>query len=138
MVENDGLRKGRHCVFDMHAHLVFVTKYRHPVFTGEHLDRLGRIFSDVCERFGCHLDEFNGEVDHVHLLVSFPPTVQISRLVNSLKGVSSRYMRRDYPELARHYWRAQRLWSASYYAGTNGGAPLETLRRYIENQNRPD
>ncbi|MDU2950389.1 MAG: IS200/IS605 family transposase [Bifidobacterium longum] len=81
--------------------------------------------------------EFNGETDHVHLLVSFPPTVELSRLVNSLKGVSSRYLRRDYPELARHYWRAQRLWSPSYYAGTAGGAPLDTLKRYIENQNRP-
>lgn len=125
-------------MFDMHVHLVFVTKYRHRVFTGEHLDRLGRIFSDVCAGFGCHLDEFNGETDRVHLLVSFPPTIQVSRLVNSLKGVSSRYMRRDYPELAQHYWRAQRLWSPSYYAGTNGGAPLETLGRYIDSQNRPD
>lgn len=119
------------------ADLVFVTKYRHDVFTGEHLKALERIFSDVCASFDCRLEEFNGETDHVHLLVSFPPTVELSRLVNSLKGVSSRYMRRDYPELAQHYWRAQRLWSPSYYAGTAGGAPLDTLKRYIENQNRP-
>lgn len=65
------------------------------------------------------------------------PTIEISRLVNSLKGVSSRYLRRDYPELAQHYWRAQRLWSPSYYAGTAGGAPLATLKQYIEHQNRP-
>ena len=138
MISDNEIRKGRHCVFDLHAHLVFVTKYRHQVFTGEHLDRLETIMRDVCESFGCRLDEFNGETDHVHLLVSFPPTVQLSHLVNSLKGVSSRYMRRDYPELAQHYWKAQRLWSGSYYAGTNGGAPLETLRQYIQNQNRPE
>lgn len=137
MTNDDSLRKGRHCVFDMHVHLVFVTKYRHKVFKDRHLDRLERIFRDVCESFDCRLEEFNGETDHVHLLVSFPPTVEVSRLVNSLKGVSSRYMRRDYPELAQHYWRAKRLWSGSYYAGTAGGAPLDTLRRYIENQNRP-
>ena len=71
----------------------------------EHLKALERIFSDVCASFDCRLEEFNGETDHVHLLVSFPPTVELSRLVNSLKGVSSRYLRRDYPELARHYWR---------------------------------
>ena len=123
MTNDDSLRKGRHCVFDMHVHLVFVTKYRHKVFEDRHLDRLERIFRDVCESFDCRLEEFNGETDHVHLLVSFPPTVEVSRLVNSLKGVSSRYMRRDYP--------------GSYYAGTAGGAPLDTLRRYIENQNRP-
>jgi putative transposase len=132
------IRKGRHCVFDMHVHLVFVTKYRHAVFTRGHLDHLERIFRDVCESFGCRLEEFNGEADHVHLLVGFPPTAQVSRLVNSLKGVSSRIMRRDHLELAQHYWRAQRLWSASYYAGTAGGAPLETLRTYIERQQQPN
>lgn len=138
MNENDDIRKGRHCVYDLHVHLVFVTKYRHDVFTSEHLTALEHVFADVCRSFDCRLEEFNGETDHVHLLISFPPTVELSRLVNSLKGVSSRIMRRDYPELARHYWRAQRLWSPSYYAGTNGGAPLDTLKRYIKNQNRPE
>ena len=137
MSENNDVRKGRHCVYDMHVHLVFVTKYRHKVFADEHLTALERIFADVCASFGCRLEEFNGETDHVHLLVSFPPTVEISRLVNSLKGVSSRYMRRDFPQLEQHYWKANRLWSPSYYAGTAGGAPLATLKRYIENQNRP-
>lgn len=137
MSENNDVRKGRHCVYDMHVHLVFVTKYRHKVFTDEHLTALERIFADVCASFDCRLEEFNGETDHVHLLVSFPPTVEISRLVNSLKGVSSRYMRRDFPQLEQHYWKAKRLWSPSYYAGTAGGAPLATLKRYIENQNRP-
>lgn len=138
MINNDAVRKGRHCVFDMHVHLVFVTKYRHRVFADEHLTRMETIFHDVCESFDCQLEEFNGETDHVHLLVSFPPTVEISRLVNSLKGVSSRYLRKEYPELAAHYWRAKRLWSGSYYAGTSGGAPLNTLKRYIEKQNRPE
>ncbi|EFA23288.1 IS200/IS605 family transposase [Bifidobacterium gallicum] len=138
MSNDSEIRKGRHCVFDMHVHLVFVTKYRHKVFTDQHLRALERIFHDVCDDFGCRLEEFNGETDHVHLLVNLTPTTQVSKLVNSLKGVSSRYMRRDYPELAKHYWRAQRLWSGSYYAGTAGGAPLATLRKYIEHQNRPD
>ena len=134
MEDGNEIRKGRHCVFDLHAHLVFVTKYRHPIFTGKHLDRLEGIFSDVCESFGCRLEDFNGESNHVHLIVSFPPTVQLSHLVNSLKGVSSRYMRRDYPELSQHYWRAKKFWSGSYYAGTNDGAPLETIRQYIQKQ----
>lgn len=83
------------------------------------------------------LAEFNGETSHVHLLVNFPPKVAISKLVNSLKGVSSRRMRQEFPELARHYWRAQRLWSGSYFAGSAGGAPISLLRQYIEQQNRP-
>jgi len=130
-------RRGRHVVSQLHAHLVFVTKYRHRVFGEEHLVALEKIMQDVCDDFGVTLVEFNGEAEHVHLLVEYPPTVQVSRLVNSLKGVSSRLMRRDFPDLVRHYWRAKRLWSESYYVGSVGGAPLEVVRHYIENQNRP-
>lgn len=61
----------------------------------------------------------------------------MSRLVNSLKGVSSRRPRQEFPELHRHYWRAKRLWSGSYFAGSVGGAPITVLRQYIEQQNRP-
>jgi putative transposase len=131
------LRRGRHVVSMMHVHLVFVTKYRHRVFTDQHLERLYEIFTDVCRDFEADLVEFNGETDHVHLLVEYPPKVSISKLVNSLKGVSSRYMRQEFPELERHYWHAKRLWSGSYFAGSVGGAPLSVLRQYIENQDRP-
>jgi putative transposase len=137
MRQNEDIRKGRHCVFALHAHLVFMTKYRHPVFTDVHLTRLEAIMRAVCEDFGCDLAEFNGEAEHVHLLVRFPPTVALSRLVNSLKGVSSRRLRQEFPELARHYWRAKRLWSGSYFAASVGGAPLDVLRTYIEQQRRP-
>ena len=121
----------------LHAHLVFVTKYRHGVFSARHLERMEEIMRDVCTDFECDLKEFNGEADHVHLLVNFPPKVALSKLVNSLKGVSSRRMRQEFPELARHYWRAQRLWSGSYFAGSVGGAPISVLRQYIEQQDRP-
>ena len=137
MDSNREIRKGRHVVSELHVHLVFVTKFRHPVFTDQHLHRLEEVFTQVCADFESTLVEFNGEADHVHLVVTYPPKVPISNLVNSLKGVSSRYMRRGFPELARHYWRAKRLWSGSYYAGSVGGAPLTTLRQYIENQTRP-
>jgi len=69
--------------------------------------------------------------------VNFPPTVAISRLVNSLKGVSSRRLRQEFPDLRQHYWRAGRLWSGSYFAGSAGGAPISVLRQYIEQQDRP-
>ena len=131
------IRTGRHCVFLLHAHLVFVTKYRHNVFGDSHLQRLEEVFRSVGEDFECQLVEFNGEANHVHLLVNFPPKVALSKLVNSLKGVSSRRMRQEFPELARHYWRAKRLWSGSYFAGSVGGAPISGLRQYIEQQDRP-
>lgn len=91
----------------------------------------------VCADFECELLEFNGENNHVHLLVNFPPEIALSKLVNSLKDVSSRRLRQEYPEPVRHYWQAQRLWSGSYFAGSAGGAPLSTVRQYIEQQNRP-
>ncbi len=137
MTEYQEIRTGRHCAFVLHAHLVFVTKFRHKVFTDVHLRRMEEIMRAVAEDFEVEIVEFNGENNHVHLLVNFPPKVALSKLVNSLKGVSSRRMRQEYPELVRHYWRAQKLWSGSYFAGSVGGAPISVLRQYIEQQNRP-
>ncbi|MGY4098572.1 IS200/IS605 family transposase [Nocardia sp. R16R-3T] len=137
MADYESIRTGRHCVFVLHAHLVFVTKYRHRVFTDRHLARMEEIMRAVCTDFECELVEFNGETNHVHLLVNFPPKVALSRLVNSLKGVSSRRMRQEFPDLVHHYWRAQRLWSGSYFAGSVDGAPTSVLRQYIEQQQRP-
>lgn len=131
------IRKGRHCVFALHAHLVFVTKYRHKVFSDTHLRRMEEILREVATDFECEIVEFNGEANHVHLLVTFPPKVALSRLVNSMKGVTSRRLRQEFPDLTRHYWRANKLWSASYFAGSVGGAPLSVLKQYIEQQARP-
>jgi putative transposase len=107
------------------------------VFTAAHLDQLEEIMRDVCADFGTELAQFNGEPEHVHLLVNFPPAVAVSRLVNSLKDVSSRRLRQEFPELRQHYWRARRLWSGSYFSGSVGGAPISVLRQYIEQQNPP-
>jgi putative transposase len=131
------IRTGRHCVSALHAHLVFVTKYRHPVFTGRHLERLEEVMRAVCADSETDLAEFNGQSSHVHLLVNFPPKVALSKLVNNLKGVPSRRMRQEFPDLRRHYWRASRLWSGPYFAGSVGGAPITVLRQYTEQQNRP-
>lgn len=121
----------------MHVHLVFVTKVRHKVFTDRHLTRMEAIMRDVCRDFEAKLVEFNGENNHVHPLVNFPPKVAVARLVNSLKGVSSRRLRQEFPDLARHYYQANKLWSGSYLAGSVGGAPRSVVKQYIEQQNRP-
>ncbi len=121
----------------MHAHLVFVTRCRSRVFTEEILDKMHSIFDHVCDKFDTTLDEFNGEGDLVHLLVHCPPKVALSNLVNSLKGVSSRRLRQEFPEhISKHLW-AGKLWSPSYFAGSCGGAPIEVLRKYIEGQRAP-
>lgn len=116
---------------------MFVTKYRRGALTGEMLDTCEEAMAKVCADFGCELAEFNGEDDHVHLLVRFPATLQLSRLVNSLKGVSSRILRRDHMDHLRHYLWGRHLWSRSYYCGTAGGAPLSVISDYIDSQRRP-
>lgn len=137
MTAESDIRPGRHCVFNLHVHLVFVAKYRRHVFDRLAIDRLREIFGAVCRDFEAHLVEMDGEEDHVHLLVEYPPKVPVSGLVNSLKGVSSRLLRRDRPEITRRNWKGV-LWSPSYFAASCGGAPIAILRTYIEQQIRPD
>ena len=137
MSHESEIRRGRHCAFHMHVHLVFVTKYRRGVFTKTILDDLRGIFAGVCADFEADLVQFDGEDDHVHLLVNYPPKVAVSALVNSLKGVSSRMIRRKrYPSIRTKLWGGA-LWSPSYFAGSCGGAPIEIIRQYIEQQQTP-
>lgn len=137
MSNNNEIRHGRHCVFLMHVHLVFVTKYRRHVFTEQLLNDLREIFASVCDDFEAELVEFNGEQDHVHLLVTYPPKVAVSGLVNSLKGVSSRMIRKQHEASIREQLWGGALWSPSYFAGSCGGAPLERIRQYIDQQQTP-
>ena len=137
MTDYNDIRHGRHCVFLMHVHLVFVTKYHREVFTKEILDDLRVIFSSVCLDFEAELIEFDGEDDHVHLRVNYPPKVSISKLVNSLKGISSLLIRKKkYPTIRKKLWGGA-LWSPSYFAGSCGGAPISVIRQYIEQQQTP-
>jgi putative transposase len=128
------IRRGRSCVFLLHVHLVFVTKYRKNVFTRPILMELEKIFASVCRDFNAKLIEFNGENDHVHLLLNYPPKISLSSLINSLKGVSSRLIRRKgYNSIQKALW-GNNLWSPSYFASSCGGAPLKILEQYIQQQ----
>lgn len=132
------VRRGRSVVHSLHAHLVFTTKYRRGALTDEILTRCQEIMAGVCEDFGARLRDFNGEDDHVHLLVHYSPTVTGSKLVNSLKGVSARYLRQEFGVyLAQFLWGGH-LWSPSYFVGSCGGASLAVIEEYIELQKRPE
>mgnify|MGYP000968500756 FL=1 len=138
MNNSNDIRHGRHCVFNLHIHLVFVTKYRRSVFTKAVLEDLKEIFASVCQDFEAELVEFDGEKDHVHLLINYPPKVSVSRLVNSLKGVSSRLIRKKrYACIQDKLW-AGALWSPSYFAASCGGAPISIIKQYIEQQDTPE
>lgn len=130
-------RKGSHSVFSIHLHLVFVTKYRRKVLTSAMLDRLSEIFAHVCIKTNCRLTEFNGESDHVHLLIDFHPDNNLSALIGSLKSASSRILRQEFTEqLTKTYWKSV-LWSGSYYVASTGGAPIEKVKQYIRSQETP-
>jgi putative transposase len=132
------IRRGRSVVYNLHVHLVFVTKYRRGPFTDEILARCEEIMRQVCTSLGAELAEFNGETDHVHLLVRYPPKLPVSTLVNRLKGVSAHYLRQEYDGHLRRFLWGGHLWSPSYFAASCGGAPLAIVKEYIENQKRPE
>jgi putative transposase len=134
MNKTSDFRTGRHVVFKLQAHLVFVPKYRRGVLTERAFARLREAFESVCKDFEGELLEANHEGDHVHLLVTYPPKVALSTLVNSLKGVSARRLRAaKLPEVRAKLW-GEHFWSPSYCVVSCGGAPLEIVKQYIQSQ----
>jgi putative transposase len=121
-------------VYSLQAHLVFVPKYRRAVISERVFQTLRSAWEQVSTDFGCELRETGWESDHVHLLVGYPPKVALSRLINSLKGVSARRLRAaNFPEVRNKLW-GEHFWSPSYCAVSCGGAPLETVKRYVQKQ----
>jgi len=130
-------RTGRSCVFKNHVHLVFVTKYRRDVFTAAMLMRIKELMIETCHGLDSELLEFNGEDDHVHLLVSASPKYSISILVGRLKGKSAYFLRLEFwDELKTKLW-GNHLWSPSYCVISCGGASLNKVKQYIQNQRTP-
>jgi putative transposase len=137
MEKSSEITHGRHCVFNFHVHLVFVAKYRKNIFRSHHIDALKEIWTKVCADFEAALVEIDGERNHVHLLIHYQPKTPVSKLVNSLKGVSARLLKKQFPDLSKCYYK-NALWSPSYFAASCGGAPISIIRKYIENQETPD
>jgi putative transposase len=127
-------RTGRHVVHNMNAHIVLTPKYRRKVITDRVRDLLVATTRDVCDRWEVTLVAADGTDDHLHLLVSYPPKVAISVLVGAIKTATSKEIRtKRWPEVTRALW-GKHFWSPSYLAVSTGGAPLETVKAYVENQ----
>ncbi|MBW4638591.1 MAG: IS200/IS605 family transposase [Gloeocapsa sp. UFS-A4-WI-NPMV-4B04] len=125
-------RRERHSVTDLKVHLVCVTKYRQPVFDEVGLNLIEKSFGEVAAKMNFNVLEFNGEDNHIHVLIEYPPKLSLSQIVNALKGVSSR----RYGQAGYKKPHDEALWSPSYFAVSVGGAPLEVLKEYIKNQSR--
>jgi len=124
-------------VYSLSIHLVFVSKYRRKVIDAVMLARLKEIFADTCMKWDCELSEFNGEQDHCHLLVAINPKVLISSFANNLKTVSSRLIRKEFPDRCAQFYKKPVFWKIGYFVSSTGGANLETIKRYIQNQDSP-
>ena len=132
------LHSHRHCVYKINLHIVFVTKYRRKAINAQMLERMKEIFERLCQNQKSELIEFGGESDHVHLLVDLSPDVAVSKLVNTLKTISSRLIRKEFAEhLNQFYWKPV-FWTGAYCVISSGGAPLDVLKQYIQNQETPD
>lgn len=130
--------KAYRAVYNLTAHFVLVTKYRKPILTDELLTELEAVFASILNTRGGTLDEFNGETDHIHCVVSYKPSISVSNLVANLKATSSKTMWRNHPEyLKTQYWSKRVFWSGSYFVSSCGGVTIEQLRQYVEQQNRP-
>ena len=122
----------------MHIHLVFVAKHRRQIFDYDATEKLRTYFSNAYADSETELVEMDSEPDHAHLLINYPPKLAISSLVNSLKGVSSRLLRRKRPDIAVRYYYKGALWSPKYFVSSCGGAPISIIHQYIEQQQTPD
>ena len=135
-MKNDFISRGR-SVSDLKAHLVLTTKYRRKLFTKAMLDRTHEILEDLLNKWECKIVEFNGEENHIHLLFQYHPGIDLSKLVNSLKTVTSRRLRSEFKEQVNNFYDKDALWNGSYFIASCGGVTVSTLKKYIENQDSP-
>lgn len=123
-----------HCVFNLKYHLVLVTKYRRKCLNKTILKRLEELCNEQCDKWDVTILEFGGEADHIHLLLDMHPNIMPSKFINSLKTVTSRLLRKEFPEhMSKYYWKPV-LWTRAYCLISAGGAPLSILKEYIQNQ----
>ena len=130
--------KEAHKVYSLHYHLVFVVKYRQNVFLEDHelIHFMKNTFKDISEEYGVEIEEMECGTDHVHVVVSTTPTLNMPRYSNALKGRSSRHVRNTFHEFLQYKLWGDHFWTPSYFIATTGNVSIDVLKHYIENQNR--
>jgi putative transposase len=126
-------RHGSHSTYDLRYHVVFCTKYRYRMLTGQVATRARELIREVCT--SNYVDIISGSLspDHIHLLICVPPSVSLSKIIQYIKGKSSRKLLQEFECLRKRYW-GQHLWARGYFAVTVGNVNSEDVQRYIEQQ----
>ena len=132
-----GSRKGSHSVFSIHLHLVWITKYRKKVLSGAIAQRTRALIRSICERYQVEIMQGHISRDHIHLFVSIPPSLAVSKLVQQLKGKTSYTMLNEFPELRRQYW-GRHIWARGYFCCSSGNVTDDMIRQYIAQQEESD
>ena len=122
-----------HSVFLLHYHLILVVKYRRQVFTDEISERAKEIFSYIAPSYKIELVEWNHDKDHVHILFKGQPKTEMSKFINAYKSASSRLLKKEFLIIRQKLWK-EMFWSQSFCLLSSGGAPIEVIKEYIENQ----
>lgn len=129
----DGYRKSAHCTYDIKYHLVWITKYRKPVIVGKIAERTRELTRQVCQRNEVEILAGHVSKDHIHLLVSVPPHLSASKLVQYIKGYTSHKLQAEYKELNKQFW-GQHLWARGYFVASSGNVTDEIIAEYIKTQ----
>jgi len=127
------LDNNNHSVFMLYYHLVLVVKYRRQVFDDAISDYAKDMFVRLGENYNISLVEWNHDIDHVHILFKAHPNSELSKFINAYKSASSRLIKKHFPQVKRKLWK-EYFWSRSFCLLTTGGAPIEVIKKYIENQ----
>ena len=127
------LRNNNHSVFAIHFHLILVVKYRKKVINDEISERLKEIFRSIEGNYNIALEEWNFDLDHVHILFRSEPNSNISKFINAYKSASSRLIKKEYPSIRSRLYK-EAFWSQSFCLISTGGADIETIKKYIESQ----
>ena len=127
------LRGNNHSVFSIHFHLILVVKYRKKVIDERISERLKEIFGYIQDNYNIVLEEWNHDIDHVHVLFRSEPNSNISKFINAYKSASSRLIKKEYPSIKNRLYK-EAFWSQSFCLISTGEANIETIKKYIESQ----
>ncbi len=131
----ENYRKTSHSIYDIKYHIVWITKYRKPILNDDVGQRLRELIRQICTSLDVQILRGHVAKDHVHIMVSVPPYISVSKLVQSIKGRTSRKLLDEYKNLKKAFW-GQHLWARGYFAATTGNVTDEVIMKYIEEQDK--